>query len=81
MNTTRSVLFALLSLGFLAGCGGDETEGIDRLEKEAGEFFEQHFPRGKTIQVHPLFKTMLNDGWTPIDFEIAGPDLLVIFGK
>ena len=41
MNTPRSVLFALLSLGFLAGCGGDETEDIDRLEKEAREFYDK----------------------------------------
>jgi hypothetical protein len=39
MNTTRSVLFALLSLGFLAGCGGDETEDINRLYQEAGDFY------------------------------------------
>ena len=37
MNTTRSVLFALLSLGFLAGCGGDETEDIDPLYQEAAD--------------------------------------------
>ena len=34
MNTTRSVLFALLSLGFLAGCGGDETDDFNRLQEE-----------------------------------------------
>ena len=34
MNTTRSVLFALLSLGFLAGCGGDGTEDFNRLQEE-----------------------------------------------
>ena len=39
MNTTRSVLFALLSLGFLAGCGGDETEDINRLHEEAADLY------------------------------------------
>jgi formylglycine-generating enzyme required for sulfatase activity len=38
MSIPRSVLFALLSLGFLAGCGSDETEdrsAIDEAKKEA----------------------------------------------
>jgi len=39
MNTTRSVLFALLSLGFLAGCGDDETEDINRLHEEAADLY------------------------------------------
>jgi tetratricopeptide (TPR) repeat protein len=37
MNTTRSDLFALLSLGFLAGCGDDETKDIDPLYQEAAD--------------------------------------------
>jgi tetratricopeptide (TPR) repeat protein len=41
MSTTRSVLFALLSLGFLAGCGGDGTEDIDRLHQEAEDFYDK----------------------------------------
>ena len=41
MRIPRSVLFALLSLGFLAGCGGDETEGIDRLHQEALDFYDK----------------------------------------
>jgi hypothetical protein len=43
MNTTRSVLFALLSLGFLAGCGGDETE--DRSEPVVAVTMDELFPR------------------------------------
>ena len=39
MSIPRSVLFALLSLGFLAGCGGDETEDINRLARRKLESF------------------------------------------
>jgi hypothetical protein len=71
MHLIYGIIIGILICACTAGSPNEDYE----------EFFEQHFPRGKTIQAHPLFKTMLNDGWTPIDFEIAGPDLLVIFGK
>ena len=43
MNTPRLVLFALLSLGFLAGCGGDGTE--DRSEPVVAVTMDELFPR------------------------------------
>ena len=40
MNTTRSVLFALLSLGFLAvSANAQNAEDIDRLAQEAADFY------------------------------------------